>query len=76
MLCVPVSGQEWYARFVFSGEGRMLRNCNGYANPDDAQRDFLARGGPERDPRGLDPDGDGFACAWDPAPFRAATAAN
>ena len=20
---------------------------------------------------GLDPDGDGFACAWDPAPFRA-----
>ena len=20
--------------------------------------------------RGLDPDGDGFACSWDPSPFR------
>ena len=27
-------------------------------------------GGPERDSEGLDPDGDGFACGWDPAPFR------
>ena len=26
----------------------------------------------ERDRMGLDPDGDGFACAWDPAPFRLA----
>lgn len=65
-------GQEWYSRFVFAGEGRQLRNCAQYPTPDDAQRDFLARGGPERDPRGLDPDGDGFACAWDPAPFRGA----
>lgn len=72
-LSAPNSkGQEWYSRFVFSGEGRQLRNCGRYDSPDEAQRDFLARGGPERDPRGLDPDGDGFACAWDPAPFRAA----
>ncbi len=72
-LSAPNSvGQEWYSRFVFSGEGRQLRNCAGYSTPDEAQRDFLARGGPDRDPRGLDPDGDGFACAWDPAPFRAA----
>ena len=65
-------GQEWYSRFAFAREGRQLRNCAEYGSPDEAQRDFLARGGPERDPRGLDPDGDGFACAWDPAPFRAA----
>ena len=65
-------GQEWYSRFAFAREGRQLRNCAEYQSPDEAQRDFLARGGPERDPRGLDPDGDGFACAWDPAPFRAA----
>ncbi len=72
-LSAPNSvGQSWYSRFIFSGEGRQLRNCGGYDSPDEAQRDFLARGGPERDPRGLDPDGDGFACAWDPAPFRAA----
>lgn len=66
-------GQPWYSRFVLTArEGRMLRNCGEYRTPDEAQRDFLRRGGPERDARGLDPDGDGFACAWDPAPFRAA----
>lgn len=48
------------------------RNCAEYASADQAQMDFLARGGPERDRRGLDPDGDGFACDWDPRPFRAA----
>ncbi len=65
-------GQEWYSRFMLSGEGRFLRNCAKYASADEAQRDFLARGGPDRDPRGLDPDGDGFACGWDPAPYIAA----
>lgn len=64
-----VKGQEWYSRSILSGEGRFRRNCAAYATPDDAQRDFLARGGPERDRRGIDPDGDGFACGWDPAPF-------
>lgn len=44
--------------------------CARYASPDLAQQAFLAAGGPERDRRGLDPDGDGFACAWDPRPFR------
>ena len=48
------------------------RNCAEYASADQAQIDFLARGGPQRDRRGLDPDGDGFACDWDPRPFRAA----
>lgn len=62
-------GQEWYSRSLLSGEGRFRRNCAGYPTPDDAQRDFLARGGPDRDRRGIDPDGDGFACGWDPAPF-------
>ncbi|MFA8441476.1 hypothetical protein [Yoonia sp.] len=64
-----VKGQEWYSRSLLSGEARFRRNCATYATPDDAQRDFLARGGPERDRRGIDPDGDGFACGWDPAPF-------
>ncbi|WP_420858969.1 hypothetical protein [Marivivens marinus] len=68
-------GQEWYSRFIMSGQGRFQRNCAKYASPDEAQRDFLSRGGPERDPRGIDPDGDGFACGWDPEPFRAAVRA-
>jgi hypothetical protein len=46
--------------------------CGKYASSDQAQQDFLAKGGPERDRMGIDPDGDGFACAWDPRPFRTA----
>jgi hypothetical protein len=66
-------GQPWYSRFIlFAREGRADRNCAKYRTADEAQRDFLARGGPDKDSLGLDPDGDGFACAWDPAPFRAA----
>ncbi|EYD72712.1 hypothetical protein [Limimaricola hongkongensis] len=66
-------GQEWYSRFILGTMGnRFERNCAAYRSPDEAQRDFLARGGPERDPKGIDPDGDGFACGWDPAPFLAA----
>lgn len=48
------------------------RNCAQYASPDQAQMEFLERGGPRRDRLALDPDGDGFACGWDPRPFRAA----
>ncbi len=46
--------------------------CNKYPSPDLAQQAFLEAGGPEKDRKGLDPDGDGYACAWDPTPFRAA----
>lgn len=66
-------GQSVYARAGFGGESRAERNCASYASPDLAQIDFLGRGGPVRDRRGLDPDGDGYACSWDPAPFRKAS---
>ena len=46
--------------------------CAKYPSPDLAQQAFLEAGGPERDRKGLDPDGDGFACAWDPTPFQKA----
>ena len=46
--------------------------CAKFASPDLAQQAFLAAGGPQRDPKALDPDGDGFACTWDPRPFRTA----
>lgn len=39
-------------------------------DPDAAQRAFLGAGGPQRDRRRLDPDGDGFACGWTPDPYR------
>ena len=44
--------------------------CARFRSDDRAQEAFLAAGGPARDRHGLDPDGDGFACGWDPAPFR------
>jgi hypothetical protein len=44
--------------------------CGPFSSADLAQEEFLRRGGPERDPLGVDPDGDGFACGWDPRPFR------
>lgn len=46
--------------------------CAKYPSPDLAQEAFLAAGGPNRDRLNVDPDGDGFACAWDPSPFRSA----
>ncbi|MFZ1469657.1 MAG: hypothetical protein WAT09_11880 [Paracoccaceae bacterium] len=50
----------------------LLVTCAKYGSPDLAQEEFLAKGGPEKDKLGLDPDGDGFACSWDPRPFRTA----
>jgi len=49
--------------------------CAQFASRDLAQDRFLAEGGPERDPLGLDADGDGFVCGFDPADLRAAAAA-
>ena len=46
------------------------RSCSGYASADVAARAFIAAGGPILDPKGLDPDGDGFVCGWDPRPLR------
>lgn len=61
-------GAQLYRRSSFGGNSGA--RCAGYASPDLAQEAFLARGGPERDRLGLDPDGDGYACGWDPSPFR------
>ncbi len=63
-------GTRVYSRTGINLQGRAERNCRGFASADLAQIEFLSRGGPERDRAGLDPDGDGYACSWDPAPFR------
>lgn len=62
-------GQEAYSRSILSGR-RAEKKCALYASADDAQLDFLRSGGPKRDRRGIDPDGDGYACGWSPAVFR------
>ncbi len=65
-------GQPAYDRRSRYNEDRYRNACAEFASPDQAQAAFLAAGGPERDRRGIDPDGDGFACFWDPRPFRTA----
>jgi hypothetical protein len=64
-------GTETYRRSGFGGNPE--RACGKFASADLAQQAFLERGGPERDRLGVDPDGDGFACSWDPRPFRNAS---
>jgi len=66
-----VPGVQLYARSKLRS-GNSGAACGRFGSPDVAQEAFLANGGPERDRKGLDPDGDGFACSWDPRPFRTA----
>ena len=65
-------GEPAYSRSGRFNEDRFRRACAEYGSSDQAQAAFLANGGPQRDREGLDPDGDGFACRWDPTPFRSA----
>jgi hypothetical protein len=65
-------GTKVYSRGGIGTANKNARNCARYASADQAQIDFLEKGGPERDRLALDPDGDGYACGWDPTPFRRA----
>lgn len=63
-------GQARFARA--GGSLDTSRACARFATSEAAQIAFIARGGPQADPLGLDPDGDGFVCGWDPRPLREA----
>lgn len=65
-------GTQIYSRMGIALASRSARNCAEYPSADQAQLDFLNRGGPDRDRKALDPDGDGYACDWDPTPYRRA----
>ena len=65
-------GTKVYRREGGVSPNEVARACGRYASPELAQEAFLAAGGPQRDRRGMDPDGDGYVCGWDPAPFRMA----
>lgn len=68
------SGSEYIGRQTSCTVGRTLysrsatvsgdRNCSDFASGAEAQRFFLAAGGPVSDPHGLDRDGDGNAREW------------
>ncbi len=65
-------GTQLYSRAGFNLQAKAQRNCARFASADQAQIEFLSNGGPQRDRMGLDPDGDGYACGWDPSRFRSA----
>ena len=68
------SGDEYIGRRTAGTVGRSAyvrtepvsgdKNCSDFPSAGEAQRFFLAAGGPVRDPHGLDSDGDGNACEW------------
>ena len=63
-------GTKLYKRSRFNAANKYNRSCGQFRHQDQAQIAFMAAGGPERDRQGMDPDGDGYACTWDPSPFR------
>ena len=63
-------GTQVHRRLGFASVAKTQRNCAKYNSADDAQLEFLTRGGPTRDRLALDPDGDGYACDWNPAKYR------
>lgn len=67
-LLLVVSGMT-VALAVISGPATAKdANCTDFNNQAAAQRYFLNHGGPNRDPDGLDADGDGVACETNPCP--------
>ena len=63
-------GTQVHRRRGFATAAKTQRNCAGYNSADDAQLEFLTRGGPDKDRLALDPDGDGYACSWNPTKYR------
>jgi len=62
-------GERLYDRSK-SVAARDRLKCSEFPDADAAQQTFLDSGGPEIDRHGLDRDGDGYACAWDPVMYR------
>ena len=70
-LTHPV-GTKMYRRINLRPKGHAAKTCAEFPTVNDAQSAFLAGGGPKRDRMGIDPDGDGYACGWNPEPYRRA----
>jgi hypothetical protein len=62
-------GEPIYERRAYRA-GAHEAACQRFATGEAAQQAFLAAGGPSRDRKKLDPDGDGYACDFDPTPFQ------
>lgn len=66
-------GTQVYPRDAALTENAQIlaaQRCKRYYSTNAAQLAFLAQGGPQVDRLGLDPDGDGYVCGWDPSEWR------
>ena len=63
-------GTKVYNRPVFRDRFQSASVCRRFESDEEAQRQFLSTGGPNNDRYNLDPDGDGFACGFDPERYR------
>lgn len=63
---VSAFGQKIYARTTRKNSSVSGQDfdCSDFSTGAEAQRFFLAAGGPRIDPNDLDRDGDGLACEW------------
>ena len=66
----PIRGHQALQPPAFRSRTQSASTCRRFESEDEAQRQFLANGGPQNDRFNLDPDGDGFACKFDPEPYR------
>jgi hypothetical protein len=66
----PVGAAGTFPRGAFASQRRAEGRCQAYRTADDAQSAFLGAGGPTTDRLGVDPDGDGNACGWNPATYQ------
>ena len=64
------AGTELYRRSWFRDTDNLSERCGAFGSANEAQQAFLDHGGPEEDKFDLDPDGDGYACAWTPGALR------
>ena len=65
-------GTKLYRRIGLNTKARYEKACAAFPSSGEAQAAFLAKGGPKRDRLGVDPDGDGYACGWNPEIYRKA----
>lgn len=65
-------GTKLFRRLGLNTKARYEKACAAFPSSGEAQAAFLAKGGPKRDRLGVDPDGDGYACDWNPEIYRKA----
>lgn len=68
LVLAPASTQAAAPASATAASARLDANCSDFSTQAAAQNFYIKNGGPQRDPHGLDADGDGVACESNPCP--------